>query len=65
MVSVSIEEASQALLEEVHPLAHRLCWDYNKCIMSEGWTTGVRFLVGAMIGFFLFVAASRLALGPT
>jgi len=30
-----------------------------------GWTTGVQFLAGAMMGFFLFTTMSRLALGPT
>jgi hypothetical protein len=30
-----------------------------------GWTTGLQFLEGAMMGFFLFTTASRLALEPT
>jgi len=30
-----------------------------------GWTIGVRFLAGAMIGIFLFPTASRPALDPT
>jgi len=29
-----------------------------------GWTTGVRFLAGAVMGLCLFAIASRPALGP-
>jgi hypothetical protein len=32
---------------------------------TTGWATTVHFPVRSMIGFFLFVAASRLALGLT
>jgi len=33
--------------------------------MTTDWTTGVQFPAGAMMGVFLFAAASIPALGPT
>jgi len=32
---------------------------------ATGWTTGVQFSAGVMMGFFLLATASRPALGPT
>jgi len=34
-------------------------------VMDTGWTTGVRFPAGPMIGLFLFSTASRSVLEPT
>jgi len=48
-------------------MKHR--WDLgqlSQCtVLATGLTTKVQFQAGAMMGFFLFVAVSRLALEPT
>jgi hypothetical protein len=38
---------------------------YESRDKATGWTTGIRFPAGAMMGFLLFATATRPALGPT